>query len=121
LSLLIEAGAEREVERQIRPLVHDPDDEIALLACRMGITSQDCGWAHRCAERLLELLCGAAWPLRREIEDCLAANVALAHEHIEKALGRALEKGSPDLRTLRFVRSLRRLASRLRTQGDPRI
>jgi hypothetical protein len=119
LSLLIEAGADREVERQIRPLVHDPDDEIALLACRMGIASQDCEWAHQCAERLLELLCGAAWPLRREIEDCLAANAALAHEHIEKALGRTLEKGSPDLRTLRFVRSLRRLASHLSNAGRP--
>jgi hypothetical protein len=109
LSLLIELGVGQPDEIAIRSLIHDPDDEIAALACRIGFTSCDRAWSHDCASRMLQLLRRATWPLRGEIEDCLISNAAVARSPVENVLRLADISAPSDLQTMRFVRSLHRI------------
>jgi hypothetical protein len=109
LSVLLELGANREVQSQIRSLAFDSDDEIAALACRMEIVSPDDAQRQECACLLVDLLRRVRWPLRAEIEDCLIANVAVARECVERALRLTMEARTIDLERARFIRSLRRV------------
>lgn len=118
LSVLLELGASREACIRIRELASDPDDEIAALACRIGITSSEHAQKRECAWRLVELLHRAAWPLRREIEDCLIENFAAAREFVDRALGEPIENESSDIARVRLVGSLRRVKAKASSVGD---
>ncbi len=109
LSVLLELGAGPEVQSRIRSLVYDEDDEIAALACGIAITSPDAALSLECAERLVALLRLAARPLRREIEDYLITNIAVARECVEHALRLTVQERSNDLQRARFIRSLQRV------------
>ncbi len=119
LSLLIDLGANCESNIRIRSLSYDSDDEIASLACRMGIASAYTAWSRECARRLIELLRQAAWPIRGEIEDSLIANAAVAGNLVERALRRATESPSPDPPAVRFVTSLRRVLLAISSAREP--
>jgi hypothetical protein len=72
LRLLAEMGVPRQLLPDVRPLMHDRDQRISALACKILLASLS---AHDCRQatlRLEELLPGADWMLTNEIEDCLA-------------------------------------------------
>jgi|GEM_PF-1286139 hypothetical protein len=118
LSALVKTGARRAVQARLRPLVDDPDAEIAALACRILLTSADEVWTCECVERLVELLRRATWPLRREVEDSLIANGRVARAYVERALRSAREETSNDLERARFMGSLRRVLMTVRDGPD---
>jgi HEAT repeat protein len=118
LSILLELGSNRAAFIQIRKLANDPDDEIATLACRVGIAFGEHSQKRVCASRLVELLKRVAWPLRREIEDCLLDNFSVAREFVDRALGEPIENGSSDIARERFISSLRRVKAKASSVGD---
>lgn len=108
-SLLLELGATREVWDKVRESIKDPDDEIAALACRIGVSAADDAQVRECAGRLVELLRRGGWPIRQEIEECLIDNFGFAREFIIRALHEISEIHSLEIERARFMRSLRKV------------
>lgn len=109
LRLLLEMPVTGDARNRIARLAHDPDDEIAALACRIAIAA-DCEQPGRaCAKRLVDLLQRAPWPLRKEIEDCLIEHLAVAREFVDRALGQPPGGHLVDSSQLQFRRSLERI------------
>jgi HEAT repeat protein len=73
LSLLLDIRLKPETVPQLRELISDDDDRIALLACKLCLaqTSADC--RNEIVERLARMLLHADWKLRSEIDSCLAS------------------------------------------------
>jgi hypothetical protein len=118
LTLVSELGASAEIRGRLRRLVSDRDDEVAALACRIGIAAADDAQVRECACRLVELLGRAAWPVRQEIEDCLTDNFAVAREFVDEALREFTESNSGDIERVRFEWSLRRVKARASSGHD---
>ncbi len=111
-SLLFELGATREVWDRVRESIKDQDDEIAALACRIGVSAADQAQVRECGGRLMELLRRVAWPVRQEIEDCLIDNYDFANELVVRALREVSEIKSLEIERARFIRSLRKVISK---------
>jgi hypothetical protein len=109
LRLILEFGPTRELWERLRDLVEDPDNEIAVLACRIGLVATDVAEGRGCAFRLVALLPRVAWPLSQEIEDCLRDNFALTCEFVDRALCGSIDSSATDIERARFKRSLRRV------------
>ncbi len=109
LKLILELGPTRELWERLRELVEDSDDEIAALACRIGLAAAGDTVGRECACRLVALLLRVRWPLNREIEDCLKDNFAIACEFVDRALSGAIDCSANDIERARFKRSLRRV------------
>lgn len=108
-SLLLELGATREVWVRVGESIKDQDDEIASLACRLGILAADDAQMRECASRLVELLRRVGWAVRQEIEECLIDNFGSAGEFIVRALREVSETHSLEIERARFIRSLRKV------------
>jgi HEAT repeat protein len=118
LSVLLELGASREACIRIRGLANDADDEIAALACRIGIAFGEHAQQRECAWRLVELLHRVGWPLRREIEDCLMDNFPVAREFVDRALAEPIDTQSADNARMPFIGSLRRVKAKASSGDD---
>ena len=68
--LLFEFGVTRDIWDRVRGLAADSDDEIAVHACAIGLTAGPIPTSAICVLNGA-LLRQVAWPLHREVEDCL--------------------------------------------------
>jgi hypothetical protein len=109
LRLILELGPTRELWERLRELVEDSDDEIAALACRIGLAAAGDTAGRECTYRLVVLLLRVRWPFNREIEDCLSDNFAIASEFVDRALSGWIDDSVNDIDRARFKRSLRRV------------
>jgi hypothetical protein len=109
LRLILELGATRDTWERLHNLVQDLDDEIATLACRIGLVAAADTEGRECASRLVALLTRVAWPLNQEIEDCLSDNFTIARELIDRTACGSINDGINDVGRARFIRSLRRV------------
>lgn len=109
LRLILEFGPTRERWERLRDLVNDPDNEIAVLACRIGLGAAGDTAGRECAYMLVVLLPRARWPLNQEIEDCLRDNLAIASEFVDRALSGWIDGSTNEIERARFKRSLRRV------------
>src|SRR5262249_8735433 len=92
LGLLSEIGMPPEPWPALRQLLKDSDGKIAMLACKIFLTSgpiQDRKYAVR---RLIDLLPDADWILAQDIEDCLVTQFEQAKDIISATIQR---KGAP--------------------------
>lgn len=74
LVLLAEIGLSRETWPELRSLVRDKDPRMAVLACKLCLAYAPTRERRAAVGRLNELLPGADWMLRQEIEACLAVH-----------------------------------------------
>ncbi len=85
----------------VRSLVTDDDPQIALLACsfclpRVSGTERD----KVAAAPLVDLLDGADWSLRAEVEEVLIRNYESCRSAIEKKINLAGEPAAASLRRI---------------------
>jgi hypothetical protein len=117
LALLLELDAGADTWGKLNHLIDDPDDEVAILACRLGMTVADDAGKRACARRLVALLARAPWFFRAEIEDCLSANFTFASEAIEQALHALSKDCSGDgAARWKLKRSLQQVKTKALTQ-----
>ncbi len=109
LALLLELGVNADAWDRLRGLVDDADDEVAALACRIGMAAADDAGKRVCAQRLIRLLSRAAWFSYAEIEDCLSANLTFANEAVDRALRDLPDDGGDDAARSRLKRSLQKI------------
>lgn len=75
LRLLLEMGASRRIWREVKPLMHDDDAQIAVLACEVGLSSGSPSEKREAARYLVNLATKVDWILRNEIERHLILNM----------------------------------------------
>jgi HEAT repeat protein len=119
LMLLFEFGVTCEIWDRVRGLAEDSDDEIAVRACAIGLTAGTDPDQRDCARRMVALLRRVAWPLHREVEDCLIVHFAIAREFVEQASKGPMDAIANDFARARFKRSLSRIAARALTRQAP--
>lgn len=83
--------------KQLQPLLHDGDTEIAILAAEIGVDSAPMEERRGAARFLLRALDRAHWFLQIRIQDCLGRNYAVVRDLIEEeiAMRRASRPGEP--------------------------
>lgn len=86
LELLAELGASGETWPILRPLLADVDPGIATAISRIAATSGDHQDKVTAVDRLLEVLPGADWFLRGQIQDCLVSLYAEGRPRIEREI-----------------------------------
>jgi hypothetical protein len=69
LGVLSEIGVPCRDWPRLRPLIDNPDHQVALLACEIGIKRGDTGDRARIAARLRDLRPTAGWIHREQIDD----------------------------------------------------
>lgn len=119
LMLLFEFGVTRDIWDRVRGLTADSDDEIAVRACAIGLSAGTYPDQRDCARRMVTLLRQVAWPLHREVEDCLIVHFAIAREFVEQAIKGPMDRIANDFARARFKRSLRRIAARASASQAP--
>jgi len=86
LRLLAGMRVPREIWPSLRPLMHDPDAKVAVLACEICFDRAPAAERPKCTHRLIGLLAHEDWLLREEIEGCLVAHFDKATATIERYL-----------------------------------
>ena len=86
LALLLEIGVPAPAWEPLRHLIHDPDAEIACLACEIGLAVAPLVDRPPIIDRSIELLASLDWPLGSAIEDRLVACFASARASLTRAL-----------------------------------
>lgn len=82
---------------QLRPLLDDRDEEIAIIAAEMAVDWAPAGEKQAAARVLISCLAWAHWFLQIRIQDCLRRNYPQLREMIykESTLRRRMAKGEP--------------------------
>jgi hypothetical protein len=94
LNLIMELTLTADLWQSLRALVDHTDAEVAALACRIGIAVAEDAEKRNCAQKLVDLLERAKWPLRQEIEDCLSEHFASAREVVDRTLRDLADNGT---------------------------
>jgi len=112
LQLLLEIGADFSHWSRLRSLISDNDPMLALLACKLCLSSGDAGDKPAALQRLILLLPGADWFLAAEIEDCLVQNFPEAREFVDRALKNSSNPSEETGGDMRLFRTLHRVKAR---------
>jgi hypothetical protein len=112
LNLLAQMGVGAHAWPVIRPLMHDEDSQIAVLACKIGLASAPISESPDAIHRLIGLLRDVEWMLGAEIEECLVAHFDRAREIIAAIVSRDDSTAGDDPRKTRMVRALLRVRAR---------
>jgi hypothetical protein len=102
----------REAEwKELQPLLHDGDAEIAILAAEIGVDSAPTAERREAARFLIGALQRAYWFLQIRIQDCLGRNYALVRDLIEEEIVRRCNPRRGELTCDHVVRILEKLQS----------
>jgi hypothetical protein len=118
--MLYELGATREAWDRVRESIKDQNDEIAALACKIGVSVAGDMQMRECAGQLVELLRRVRWPIRQEIEECLIDNFGSVRESILQALHEVSETRPLEIGSARFMQSLRKIVWRATARNGAR-
>ena len=94
LALILRIGCTRWTWPCLRSLAGDKDTRISALACKLCLQHGSTTERAKAAGRLAELLAGADWMLRAEIQDGWAGRTDLSGVHVDSK-GQAAEPPSP--------------------------
>src|SRR5579875_1687775 len=112
LRLLSELGIKAESWRLLCRLTNDPDDEVAALACRLGLCFAPPESRQECALKLVRLLEVAGSLLKCEIEEWLVDYFAIAGQAVERALQERAKISRSNLPGQKFFQALLRIKAR---------
>jgi HEAT repeat protein len=124
LGLLCEIGIPSERWPTLRRLMTDRDGKIVMLACKICLTSAQCGDRKYAVCRLIELLPDADWMLVQDIEDCLVTHFDQAKNIVDATIQR--DDALPECDTTRYrtTHTLLDIKARaeatLKSGGNPR-
>jgi hypothetical protein len=114
LALLLDLDPSAHVPADLRgELMCDDDAALSVLGCRLALACGTDGERRIAVERLTGWRGGTTWLVRKEIEDCLVANSAIASPIIAKLTSGVAPHKDGYARTADGQRALRRIAARM--------
>ena len=123
LGLLNEKAIPPDRWPALRQLMADEDGKIALLVCKLCLTSAPMQDRKNAVRRLIELLSDADWMLAQDIEDCLVTHFNQANDIIAAAIPAKDALPEADAARSRATRSLLRIKARAeaawKARGNP--
>jgi hypothetical protein len=117
LRMLSDMGVALEEWPSLRPLMHDNDTKVAVLACKICLDQAPVGERPEAVRCLIRSLVHGDWMLREEIEIILVTHFGNAQEEIDRFLNEA--RPNEEVGNIRKIEGvLRRVIARSRIASN---